>query len=93
MSPHSVFIARSARRGRRLLATAFLTRSQTKDVSARSLVQDSGAPAWLSTAVRDPGQNRESLSLLIRDSARPDGGDNWIGQFAAVPGIVAGQRS
>jgi hypothetical protein len=25
-------------------------RSQTKSVSARSLVQDSGAPAWLSTA-------------------------------------------
>jgi hypothetical protein len=23
-------------------------------VSARSLVQDSGAPAWLSTAARDP---------------------------------------
>jgi hypothetical protein len=33
-----------------LKAAAFLTRSQTKSMSARSLVQDSGAPAWLSTA-------------------------------------------
>ena len=32
------------------MAAAFLARSQTKDVSASSLVQDSGAPAWLSTA-------------------------------------------
>jgi hypothetical protein len=47
-------IARSPRRGWRSLAAAFLSRSQTKDVSARSLVQDSGAPAWLSTAARDP---------------------------------------
>jgi hypothetical protein len=31
------------------------TRSQAKGVPARSLVQDSGAPAWLSTAAaRDP---------------------------------------
>jgi hypothetical protein len=28
---------------------------QTKSVSARSIVQDSGAPASLSTAARDPG--------------------------------------
>ena len=92
MSPHSIFIARSARGGRRLLATDFLTRSQTKDVSARSLVQDSGAPAWLSTAARDPG-TAASLSLPECEPARPDGGDDRIGQFAAVPGIVAGQRS
>ena len=90
MFPHAVFIARSARGGRRLLATAFLTRSQTKDVSARSLVQDSGAPAWLSTAARDPGP-AASLSLPECEPARPDGGDHRIGQLAAVPGIVAGQ--
>jgi hypothetical protein len=31
-----------------------LLASQTKDVPARSLVQNSGAPAWPSTAARDP---------------------------------------
>jgi hypothetical protein len=36
-----------------LLAAAFLTRSQTKNASARSLVQDSGTPAWLRAAARD----------------------------------------
>jgi hypothetical protein len=36
--------------GRALKAAAFLTLSQTKNVSARSLVQDSGAPDRLSTA-------------------------------------------
>ncbi len=46
-------IARSARCGWRSQAAAFLTRSQTKSMSARSIVQDSGAPAWLSTAARD----------------------------------------
>src|SRR5215204_3443651 len=49
VSRRSVLIARSAHGGWRSLATAFLARSQTKDMSARSLVQDSGAPAWLST--------------------------------------------
>jgi hypothetical protein len=49
----SLYIARSARGGWRLLAAALLTRSQTKGMSARSLVQDSGAPAWLRTAARD----------------------------------------
>jgi len=39
--------------GVQLEAAAFLTRSQTESVSARSLVQDSGAPARLSTAPRD----------------------------------------
>jgi len=48
------WIARSAREDRASEAAAFLSRSQTKSVSARSLVQDSGAPAWLSTAARDP---------------------------------------
>jgi hypothetical protein len=33
-------------RGSRFDAAAFLTRSQTKSVSARSLVQDSGARSW-----------------------------------------------
>jgi hypothetical protein len=36
-------LARLARRGSRWEAAAFLTRSQTKNVSARSLVQDGGA--------------------------------------------------
>ena len=36
-----------------LVGAAFLTHSQTKDMSARSLVQDSGAPTWLRTAARD----------------------------------------
>jgi arylformamidase len=35
------------------LAAAFLARSQTKNMSARSFVQDSGAPAWLRAAARD----------------------------------------
>jgi hypothetical protein len=39
-------IARFARAGLRLSAAAFLTRSQTKSVSARSLVQDSAAQSW-----------------------------------------------
>ncbi len=42
-----------------LQAAAFLSRSQTKDVSAPSLVQDSGAPAWRTTAARDPGPTLE----------------------------------
>jgi hypothetical protein len=33
-----------------MVAAAFLARSQPKAAPARSLVQDSGAPAWLSTA-------------------------------------------
>jgi hypothetical protein len=36
-----------------LVAAAFLTRSQPKDVAARSIVQDSAAPAWLRAAARD----------------------------------------
>jgi arylformamidase len=36
-----------------LLAAAFLTRSQTRNVPARSLVQDSGAPAFLRSVARD----------------------------------------
>jgi hypothetical protein len=44
----------SLRSLRLALVSRCLTRSQTKSVSARSLVQDSGAPAWLSTAARDP---------------------------------------
>ena len=39
-------MARSARRGLRSEAAAFLTRSQTKNVSAPSPVQDSGAQSW-----------------------------------------------
>ena len=49
-----LYIARCARGGWRLSAAAFLIRSQTKSMSARSLVQDSSAPAWLSTAACDP---------------------------------------
>jgi [CysO sulfur-carrier protein]-S-L-cysteine hydrolase len=40
-------------RGSHFEAAALLSYSQTKSVSARSFVQDSGAPAWLSTAARD----------------------------------------
>ena len=42
--PHWIAsLAKLARRGSRCEAAAFLTRSPTKSVSARSLVQDSGA--------------------------------------------------
>jgi hypothetical protein len=44
-----------ARGGWRSSAAAFLTRVQTNDVSARSLVQDSRAPAWLCSPARDSG--------------------------------------
>jgi hypothetical protein len=46
-------IARSARKDRAFEAAAFLNRSQTRSMSTRSFVQDSGAPAWLRAAVRD----------------------------------------
>jgi len=39
-------IARSAREDRGFGAAAFLSRLQTKSVSARSFVQDSGARSW-----------------------------------------------
>jgi hypothetical protein len=65
-------MARSARRGWRSLAAAFLTRSQTKSVSARSLVQDSGAPASFSTVARDPGsQAREAAGSSENGSSLP----------------------
>jgi hypothetical protein len=38
--------------------------SQTKNVSARSIVQDSGAPAWLRAAARD--SRRSQLQLFAR---------------------------
>ena len=41
-----------------MFAAAFFTRSQTKSVSTCSLVQDSGAPTWLSTAARDYRRSR-----------------------------------
>ena len=54
-----------------MIATAFLTRPQTKNVSARSLVQDSGAPAWLRATARD---YRRSQPLAYDESmAKPDG--------------------
>ena len=60
-------------------AAAFLPRSQTKNMSARSLVQDSGAPAWLSTAgarfptlAADLGAARASRAVPITRSARCD---------------------
>jgi hypothetical protein len=43
----------SLRSLRLALVCRCLPRSQTKDVSARSFVQDSGAPAWLRAAARD----------------------------------------
>jgi hypothetical protein len=70
-----------------LLAAAFLTRSQTKGVSAPSLVQDSGAPAWLSTAARDPGldllapwlhaPSQDGKRGLLRGLAHPVAGLGW----------------
>jgi hypothetical protein len=62
-------IARSARRGWRSFAAAFLTRSQTKRVSAPSLVQDSGAPAWLSTAARDFRRSQSDFCALLAHRA------------------------
>jgi hypothetical protein len=52
-SARSVLLLAPLAEGWRLLAAAFLSRSQTKNVSARSFVQDSGAPAWLRAAPRD----------------------------------------
>ena len=46
-----------------MVAAAFLARSQTKNVSARSLVQDSGAPAWLRAPARD--SRRSQLSAPV----------------------------
>ena len=51
-SPMPPTASKPRRRMGALLAAAFLASSQTK-CPARSLVQDSGAPAWLSTAARD----------------------------------------
>jgi hypothetical protein len=51
-----------------LWAAAFLIGSQAKGVPARSLVQNSGAPAWLSTTARDPyftAAYRRSQSKLV----------------------------
>jgi hypothetical protein len=42
-----------------------------KDVSARSIVQDSGAPAWLRAAARD--SRRSQLSCGVSDPAHTEG--------------------
>ena len=52
-----------------MLAAAFLTRSQTKSAFARSLVQDSGAPAWLSTAPRDSCLIAALAALAVSDGS------------------------
>ena len=69
-----MFDARSAREDRAWGAAAFLTHSQTKSMSARSFVQDSGARSWArvgSAAVVVPSQRKERLrSQLLRAAAR-----------------------
>ena len=65
-------IACSARRGWRLLAAAFLPRSLTKNVSARSLVQDGGAPALLPSgaeATRERLVTAAFIRLTLADVA------------------------
>ena len=66
------------------MAAAFLTRSQTKDVSARSLVQDSGAPAWLSTAGARFADAR-SMTLLNVHRTRSVTTRRMPGPQAALP--------
>jgi hypothetical protein len=66
-------IARSAREDRALVATAFLSHSQTKSVSARSFVQASGARSW---ALLNPpsssslAEEQRLRSLLLTTAAR-----------------------
>jgi hypothetical protein len=52
------------------VAAAFLTRSQTKNVSARSLVQDSGAPAWLRAPARDFRCSQLSAPIALAGRVR-----------------------
>jgi hypothetical protein len=57
-------------RGSRLEAAAFLSPSQTKSVSARSFVQDSGAPAWLRAAARDSRRSQLGARALPGEASR-----------------------
>ena len=60
-------------RGSRFEAAAFLSHSQTKSMSARSFVQDSGARSWALRIRRRRrrSQRKERLcSLLLRAAAR-----------------------
>jgi hypothetical protein len=67
-SPQFLIASAALRRGSRCGARLLRPRSQTKGVSARSLVQDSGAPAWLSTAERDPRLHRPVKRAIGRRS-------------------------
>ena len=77
-----------------MVAAAFLIRSQTKDVSARSLVQDSGAPAWLSTAARDPrfdcSLRSRRCSPGCRCVSRADGTDSHCSAISSCTQLAAG---
>ena len=60
-------IARSAREDRALEAAAFLAHSQTRSVSARSFVQDSGARSWARGGIR---HSRRSQLIELVSCAR-----------------------